>query len=88
MGETFACDAYGVCCLWQVLEEEFAREKREQQLFYDRGNETIPDHSASEFHTLQEPDGKPTETAGSQHGSQKSQDDNSSSKSSTGSLEV
>ena len=79
-----------VLFLSQSLEEEFAREIREQQLFYARGGEIVPDEGPSEFHAQQELDGKPSssESVPSQHGSQKSQDDNSSTKSSSGSVEI
>lgn len=80
--------------LLQALEEEFARENREQQLFYAQGGEMLADHASRvscDYHTSQEPpadSGRPHETAGSQHSSQKSQDDNSSgTKSSSGSLD-
>ena len=67
----------------QGLEEEFAREKREQQLFYARGGEA-ENQPPNDLRVPSDRDSMDG-SGGSQTGSQKTPDDTSSS---TGSLEV
>lgn len=66
----------------QTLEEEFAREDREQQLFYSRNS---TDYPISPETTIKEAEEEPGEI---QVDGVKTPEDNSSSKSSNGSMEV
>lgn len=66
----------------QALEEEFAREEREQQLFY-AGNST--DYPISPVTSSKESEEEPGEI---QVGGEKTPEDNLSSKSSSGSMDV
>ena len=74
----------------KTLEEEFAKEKREQQLFYARGGDAVPDTPPNDLRAPNDNSSRDSYdgSGGSQTGSQRTPDDNSSGRSSTGSMEI
>ncbi|KAK3704747.1 hypothetical protein QZH41_009751, partial [Actinostola sp. cb2023] len=75
----------------KTLEEEFAREKREQQLFYARGGDIIHDTPPNDLRVPGDNTSSRDSfdgSGGSQTGSQRTPDDTSSGRSSTGSMEI